>query len=399
LIATILSSFIKVLINPFLAANLSPKDYAIIGYFYSFTTLFLPIISFSLLTYYARNYFLLKENKRQEVLDTLIISQVFLGLVALIVILAAFYLYMEFTGVNFPFFPYAFLCFIPVYFNCFYNFLLVDKRMKRQALSFLKITIFNTVLIALFAILLVVILKKGAIGRFWGVLIPAVGMGIFSFLKLITNYQFSWKIFRASIVFGWPISLSAILYYFISDIDRAMLENLNDTNTLGIYNVAVQITAYLIMFYTAIKQTFEPDIFQAIAENNRIKLVKIVAGILVLNAVPTIVFIIFAHPVINILTYGRYLESVGFARILAITNIPMSLWFIISTVVIGYGYPKVELVSRIIGALLSILIFSLLITKYGFTGAAWGKSIVLTMMAFLSSLFVVYKILQKKNDS
>jgi O-antigen/teichoic acid export membrane protein len=396
LLATIISSSINALINPFLAANLSPKDYAIIGYFLSFNTLISVIISFSLLSYYSRSYFKIREDERQLVLNTLLISQLLFGFIMLFFVFVGFYFYMNIAKVHFLFLPFAILCFIPVFFKCFYNFLLVEKRMKRQAMSYFKISILNTIFVALFAILFVVILKKGAIGRFWGILIPMTGMGVFSFIKLISKYQFSWKVVREAVVFSWPISISAILYYFISDIDRAMLEKLHDTTTFGFYNVAIQITSYLYIFYAAISQTFEPDIYQAIAENKRKKLLKIVAGIIVLNAVPVLLFILFAYPIINILTYGRYVESIDFVRILAIKTIPMSFCFLISTVIIGFGYPKVELVNRVIGALISIIIYRFLIGKYGFYGAAWGQSIALAMMASISAIFIIYKLISTK---
>lgn len=391
LLATIVSSLVSVLMNPFLAANLSPKDYAIIGYFTSFSTLISFIISFSFLSYYSRNYYKIKEDERQLVLNTLIISQVFLGFVSLSFVFIGFYFYMQIAKVNFPFFPFAILCFIPVFFNSFYSFLLVEKRMKRQALSYFKITSINTISIALFAILFVVILKQGAIGRFWSLLLPAVGMGVFSVFKLVSEFQYSWKILKDAIAFGWPISLSAILYYFMSGIDIAMLEQLNNPTTLGIYNVAVQITSYLYVFYAAIVQTFEPDIYKAIADDNRKKLIQIVSGVVILNAIPTVLFIILAHPVVNILTYGRYVESTQFAQILAIKNIPLSLCFLSSNVIIGYGYPKVELINRAIGAFLSVIMFKYLINNFGFGGAAWGQSIALILMTLISASFLLYK--------
>lgn len=396
LIATISSTFIKVLINPFLAANLSPDDYAVIGYFFSFTTLFLPIISFSLLTYYARNFFLVKVEERAAILNTLILAQIILGLLTLAFVLTGFYFYMQISKVNFPFFPYAFLTFIPVFFNCFYNFLLVEKRMKRQAMSYFKIILINTISTALLAILFVVILNQGAIGRFWSLLLPAVGMGFYSIFKLVTKFQYNWKIFKDAIAFGWPISLAAILYYFMSGIDIAMLEQLNDPKTLGIFVVAVQITGYLYMFYAAIVQTFEPDIYKAISDDNRKKLIQILAGIIVLNAIPTGLFIIFANPVIRILTYGKYVASTEFAQVLAIKNIPLSLCFLSSNVIIGYGYPKVELINRAIGAFLSVIMFKILIDKFGFWGAAWGQSISLILMTLISASFLLYKFLATK---
>lgn len=392
LFASILTSLIGVLLNPFLAINLSPKDYAIIGYFTSFNTLILPILSFSLLSYYSRNYFKIKEEDRQSVLDTLIIMQILIGLLGLLFVLFGFYVYMDVAKVNFPFFPFAILCFIPTFFSCFYNFLLVEKRMKRQAKSYFNIVIINAIIGAAFLVLFVVIFKFGAIGRFWAALIPPVGMGIYSIFKLLSKFQVKKRILFEAISFSWPISISAILYYFLSGVDRAMLEKLNDNFTFGNYNVAIQISSYFYIFYAAIVQTFEPDIYKSIADNNRNKLYKISIGVLGLNAIPILLFILFAHPIVRILTFGRYMDSVSFAQILALKNIALGFCFLVSDIIIGFGYPKVELINRAIGAGLSVILFKVLIAKFGFYGAAWGQSISFLLMTGISGLFIGYKL-------
>jgi O-antigen/teichoic acid export membrane protein len=392
LFASILTSLLGVLLNPFLAINLSPKDYAIIGYFTSFNTLILPILSFSLLSYYSRNYFKIKEEDRQSVLDTLIIMQILIGLLGLLFVLFGFYVYMDVAKVNFPFYPFAILCFIPTFFSCFYNFLLVEKRMNRQAKSYFNIVIINAIIGAAFLVLFVVVFKFGAIGRFWAALIPPVGMGIYSIFKLLSKFQVKKRILFEAISFSWPISVSAILYYFLSGVDRAMLEKLNDNLTFGNYNVAIQISSYFYIFYAAIVQTFEPDIYKSIADNNRNKLYKISIGILGLNAIPILLFILFAHPIVRILTFGRYMDSVSFAQILALKNIALGFCFLVSDIIIGFGYPKVELINRAIGAGLSIILFKILIAKFGFYGAAWGQSISFLLMTGISGLFIGYKL-------
>jgi len=322
--------------------------------------------------------------------------QLIIGLIGLLIILIGFYIYMQIANVSFPFYPYALLCFAPTFFSCFYNFLLVDIKMKRQALNYFKIVLLKAIVTALLAILFVAVLKGGAIGRFWSVLIPALVLGIFSYFVLVTKFQISRKIFRDALKFGWPISLSAILYYFLSGIDRALLEQLNDKTTFGIYNVAAQITAYLYIFYSSLIQTFEPDIYRTIAENNRKKLIKIVMGIIILNSIPVILFIFFAYPIVRILTYGRYVDSVPFAQVLAVKSIAMSICYLISDVIVGYGYPKVELINRVVGAVLSIILFKVLISRYGFYGAAWGQSIAYVALTILSSLFIFYKIISSR---
>lgn len=399
LLSTFISATIGIIINPFLAANLSPSDYAIIGYFSSFNLLIVPIISFSLHSYYSRNYYRIAESDRLQVLDTIIISQLVLGFIGLIVVFIGFYVFMRVSHVGFSFFPYAILCFAPNFFSCFYSLFLIEKRMKRQAKHYFWISVVNSILGTLFALLFVVILKKGAIGRFWGILLSSFLVGMYGFFSLISSIRFNKKVLWNALSFSWPISLSAILYYFIAGVDRAFLEKLNDVTTFGIYNVAVQIAQYLYLIYTALNQTFEPDIYQSIAQNNRRKLMKIVTVFIILNTIPVVLFIVFANPIVRILTYGRYTESTVFAQIVAIKNIPMAICFLISNIIIGFGYTKVELINRVIGACLAIFMFKILIDEFGFYGAAWGQSISFILMTLISVCFLVYKLLIKKGAS
>lgn len=396
ILASIITSAIGIGINPFLAANLSHEDYAILGYFTSFNLLFLPIISFSFIAYYSRNYFRIQEDKRQEVLDTLLVSQLLVGIVGMIIVLTGFFIYMRASDVEFDYFPYALICFIPIFFQTFYSFLITEKKMKGLALSFFKIVVSNSITIAALSILFVVILKQGVIGRLWAIFIPSLGYGIYSFFKVKSRIRFNPAIAREAIAFGWPVSLSAILYYFLSGIDRAMLEGIGDITAFGNYNVAMQIATYLYVFYIAISQTFEPDLYKAIAHDDKRRLIKIVGGIITMMAIPIGIFVIFAKPVVRILTFGRYVDATYFAQILALKNLPMAIAFLVSNIIIGYGYPKVELANRIIGSILSVIMFKVLIDKYQFVGAAWGHTISLTMMALISSTFLIYKFFSSK---
>ena len=50
---------------------------------------------------------------------------------------------------------------------------------------------------------------------------------------------------------------------------------------------------------------------------------------------------------------------------------------------IGYGYVKTELLVRIVGAGLSVLMFYVLIRYYGFMGAAWGQVLSFALLAVI----------------
>jgi O-antigen/teichoic acid export membrane protein len=177
LLASFLIGAISIALNPFLAKNLSPEDYAIIGYFSSFNKIISSILGFGLLTYYQRNYFFLDEKRRLEVSDTILIALLIFGFGALILLSTAFYLFWKFNNVSFPFFPYALLTFAPLYLGNFITLLQINYRLKREAGNYAKISIVYAIINAILAITLVIIYKYGATGRLLAALLASLGFG------------------------------------------------------------------------------------------------------------------------------------------------------------------------------------------------------------------------------
>jgi O-antigen/teichoic acid export membrane protein len=395
LIATVITSAVKVLINPLLASNLSHEDYAIIGYFGSFSLLLLPLINFSIVTYYMRNYYLLKENKRAKVENTIVISLFGIGFISSFFVLLALNLYFKLTSVHFPFWPFAFYTVFQIVFNNFLTLLQVNYRLKREAKKFVLLSTFSAIIWLFATILLVVVFKLGAKGSMAANLTVAFLLGIYSIEKMLTRLEFDYAIFKDALKFCWPLVLSSILWYFLSGVDRLMLEKLDDNNTFALYNIGVTISGFLAMFYMAIAQTFEPDIYKAISDKKLKKLLTIIVGIVIINAIPVIVFILFSKPLTSLLTAGRYTDAAPFASIISLKNITTSFYYSVIAVIVGFGFTKEELGLRAIGAIVCVAMFNLLIDRYGFYGAAWGQVFSFLIMSIFGMFFLLYKIKTK----
>ena len=396
LFSALFSAALGLLINPFMAKNLSPEDYAIMGYFNSFCIIIMPIMNFSLITYYLRNYYKIEEDQRQKVVDTILIALAVYGFFVLLFSFGLFYVYSLWTKLSFDIYPYVLLAFTPIYFSNFVTLYLAKCRLERKAVTYSKITIYSSILSVLLAILLVITYKYGATGRMLATLIAGVFPAIYCFKKMFGKFQFDIDVVKDALRFGWPLSVSAILWYFLSGVDMAMLEHLKNAQTMGYYNVAIQISGYFAIFYVAIAQTFEPDVYKAIADGNKTKLIKIIGGVIVLNAIPNLIFIVFAPFIIGLLTYNCYVDSSDFAQILALKNITITFYYSLITIIIGYGFTKSELMLRIIGAIISFIMFKLLISNFGFYGAAWGQVFSFIILSALSLTFLYMK-LKKKN--
>lgn len=386
--ASLIGALIQLVMNPFLALKMEYYDYAVVGYFASFNALLSPLIFFSLASYYARNYFLVREEQRVVLRNTVTVMSLSLSLVLSAASLLVLRLYFGLSSVNFPFFPYALITISGMFFNSVYTIMVVDLRMSRKAKKFLFVHVSHAACSAIFAVLLVIILGLGGFGRMFATMLTSLAFFVYAITQLISKWEMNWDYARGALKFCWPLALAAMLGYFSSGVDRAMLEKLQDIKNLGLYNIGVQISGYIALFTSALSQTFQPDIYKSIAEKNITKTVLVVLTITGLGFIPIGFLIVFAAPILSVLTFGRFTSAAGFVRILSLKNVTTSMYHSLCGVIEGYGYTKTVLFTRILGSVALIFMFNYLIGRFGFFGAAWGQVLANLIMTIITVIYL-----------
>lgn len=382
--ASIVTSVIGLLINPLMSMGLSHSDYAIIGYYSAYGSLLTPIISFSLQSYYARNYHLLNNTDRKKLYNCIISIFLTFSVVAFALFFVGYYLYHITFVKSIPLTPYAILSFLPLFFSSFYNLYMLDLRMEDKAKKYSVITVLNSLFGALLSILLVYLLRYGAIGRLVSILVISVLSALYSNVAKKVKIQWDWDIIKPALKFCLPLMLSGVLSFFFIGIDRPMLAKLDDNYMLGLYNVGIQISSYLAIFGTVLLQTFDPDLYKYTSLKQHKKVLFLVISIIVACALPNLLFMTVSKPLIGILTAGRYVESSSLANILCFKNISTTFAYIMSGVLIGYGHSGCELINRSIGAVCAFVLYLVLISNFGFYGAAWGQGLSWLSMGLIS---------------
>lgn len=389
--ASIFAAGLKILINPIMAKNLTHEDYAIIGYFGSFSLLFLPFLTFMVFAYYQRNYYLVSDEKRKQIGNTIIIFLAGIGAISSSILLVGQYIYFKISHVNFPFLPFAFYSIYQMVLNNFLTFLQVNYRLRGEATRFAWVTILSSFLWLAISVFLVVVLKLGAHGSMGANLIVSLILAVYAVKITLSRFEFSKAILKSLLKFCWPLALSSLFWYFLSGVDVALLEKLDDTKNLALYNIALSLSGALFMVYNAVNQTFEPDIYKAIAEKKLNRMIKIIGIIISINVITVIFFILFATPLTRLFTADRYTDAASFAQVLSLKNVTMGLYFNVLTIIVGFGFTKADLSLRAIGALFSIVMFTLLIKYYKFNGAAWGQVLSFFLMTIIGVLYILQK--------
>lgn len=396
LLASLISSVLAVLVNPLMALNLSPEDYAVSTYYTSFGLLYTPVLGFFVTDFYLRKYYVLSKDELFHLKGNVIkIFLFFSGIVSLVCLLGL-YAFVKGTHVSFDFWPYAPLAVMTNYVGLIYTFQLAEYKIARQAKSFFWASVIWGVIGVVLSLLLVVVVKWGAVGKmlatFLGSFLPFIWCLIKN--KEYLCVRFDKEIFRQIFLYGYPLVLAAILSYFSHGYDKVLLERGGDIETLGYYSVACSLAAYITVFSNALKSTFQPDMYKAIAQKS-VKRSIAVGGLVVLAVgLIVIVFIIFCPWLIKILTADRYVQSTQMCRIVSLSVLTSTLYYQISQFTYGTGHSKLTLINKIAGTAINIALITFLVRNYGAIGAAW--STVLGFLVFAIGNLILLFIVRKK---
>ncbi len=376
-IASLIPMVLSMAINPLIALNMDPDDYAIVGFFNSFNGLVSPLIVFYSFNYYTKRYFELNEEGRIKLKSTIMQALVYLSLLMALLSLLGIFIYMKCfnQGSTIPIFPYALLSVFALPLTGIYTLMLTDYKMQKRANDFFKLSISKSIVGIPLILLFVVLLKYGALGR---LLATFLGNFLLFAWCLVKNWgcfrnKIDWSILKAMLLFTWPLTLAAMLGFFSNGYDKVFLERLGDVKELGYYVVGLSIAGYIRVFQTAIGNTFQPDIYENIIKRNWKSVFKFVGLILGMTTIVVLGFILVAPFVVDILTAGKYTYSVKYTRIVAFAQISSSLYYTLSQITIALGATKITLINKIVGSALCVVMFSVLITKWQFIGAAWGQ--------------------------
>lgn len=380
LLASLIPSVLAVLINPLMAMNLSPEDYAVSTYYASFGLLYTPVLGFFITDYYLRKYYILPKDALYQLKGNVIkIFLFFSGIVSVISLLGLF-VFVKGTHVSFDFWPFAPLVVMTNYVGILFSFQMSEYKIAGKAKSYLRASVIWGVIGVILSLILVVVIKWGAVGKmmasFLGSFLPFIWCLIKN--KEYLGVRFDKEIFRQILLYGYPLVLAAMLSFFTQGYDKVLLERGGDIEMLGYYSVACSMAAYINVFSNALKNTFQPDMYKAIAQKSVRKSAAVGGFVVLAVGLIVIVFVIICPWLIKILTAGRYVQSTGMCRIVALSVITSTLYYQVSQFTYGTGHSKLTLVNKIIGTVINIVLITYLVRNYGAVGAAWS-----TVLGFL----------------
>jgi len=385
---------VNLLANPWIAKNMSPEDYAISGYYTSYSSLISPIIIFYMIHYYIKEYFRRNEEERQRLMAIIAKATIWFSGCISILCFIALYIYINFFNSSFslPVSPYLALMVFALPLTGLLNLQLAQYRITKKAKAYFILSVFNGILNIFLTICFVVFFKWGAYGKLLGTLI--CNLIVFSIMliafKKYLSRETSFSDFKTIFNFCLPLALGAMLGYFMNGFSTTYLESIGNTTEYGIYVVGASIGMYLTVFGTAIRSTFQPDMFETTIKKQWGRFFKFCMMQLILISFISITFILFAPHIISILTAGRYNASTPYAQIVAISTITSSIYFMVDNFTIATNHSKLYLYTSILGSISVTVLTITVVNKYSFYGGAWMSVLSYLIFAIINLLLLFF---------
>lgn len=294
--------------------------------------------------------------------------------------------------INFPFHPYTLIILITAFFSPYSTFLLIYFRVRKEASKYFIYRLLTIIIGTSISLYLVIQFNMGATGKLIGLLFGQFIIGLLTFyiLKEFLVFEFDKTLIIQALKFCYPLVLAAIVYYPIINLDRILLERLNNPIEFGLYSIGSTIANYLYMVGFSLYQAFEPDVFKFVVQRNYKKLFKYISTLIFGLVILHFGFILLSKPIIHILTAGRYTESYKYANLFSISFFFLVLFSFTTAIIKAFKNTKILFVINLIVGGLSFLIVTYFIDYWSFVGGALSRIALFLTLFILSSLVVLY---------
>lgn len=331
----------------------------------------------------------------------------FLGLITVFTFIVGLFLSIVFSifGKNFfplffkevPFFPFLFIAIWIAFFRIFWQIKLAIFQVRQQAYFYTLLDSGFIIANVLLTIVIVVIFKKGLLGKVYMDFALILVFSIISLILLVKDIKlnFKFKQLKAPLRFSLPLIPHMLSGFLLAAIDRIFLERFADLSQVGLYSLAFNIGMILYMFINAVRLSYTPYFNKtAVKEGKKAnpKFAKFTTYGFLLYTVAGIMLILFSKEFITIIVNKNFHEAYSVFPVIILTNIFNGLYFFfVRPLLFMKKNTHFVSIATIITAVINIILNYFLITEHGMIGAAWA-----TFISIIIKVTLIYIFAQKK---
>ncbi|WP_368869588.1 lipopolysaccharide biosynthesis protein [Proteus terrae] len=397
LISNILNSAIPFLLLPILTRYLSTEEYGKIAMFQIFLAGIGTLIGCNTISAISRKYFDDRKNDNElkkynnSCLFILFISSIF------IFIIVSIFINQLSSFLSIP--PkWVFIAIIISTINYIISLRLIQWQVRGEAKKFGILQLSNSSTNITLSLVLIIIFNQGAQGRIDAQFIASILFFILSAFLLIKGNLISpipkptYSLVKDALSYSIPLLPHTIGVFFISFIDRFIINKEMGLGEAGIYMVAVQLSSTIAIIFNSLYQAYIPWLFDRLKkddENEKLKIVKYTYLFFIFLIFSSLIIFIISPIIVKFLVGEQYHSITNIIGWLCIGQIFGGMYLIMS----GYIYyskktSRLALIT-ISSGITNVLLLIVFVPIYGLIGAAISFSfvkIVQFIAVYLSSI-------------
>jgi O-antigen/teichoic acid export membrane protein len=259
---------------PIYSSYILPKDYAILAYTGSFTTILAVLSTLGLNAFYLRNYSRCTDTKEFNgtVYWFMLIWNIILFTVSIPVIQYLFYV----LKAPIPFYPYMFTALITQFFFSMEIIPMRTYRIKGEANNYLVMVTLKSIINAILVLFLVIKMQYGIMGKLSADIITG---GVFALIFIHYMYKNSYlrinrNLIKQGLKFSLPIVPSDLLQVSTPSVKNILVEKALNMGQLGIFSIGSTIAGAAQMIVASITLAVEPELYIQAASDDYPKFAK-----------------------------------------------------------------------------------------------------------------------------
>lgn len=391
-IFNILQRAINFFLLPLYTLYLTPEDYGITNVLLSACSLLTFLLTFSLQAASSRFHY--KYSKNKELVKQIWGSnQLFVLYNSLFWVIFFCILYnytLKFLiGDDIPFYPYAFIAILNCSFSPIYLYFQTYLQTTQQAKFYVINNFFYFVTQLSLTIYFVVVLNWKAFGVIFAQLIVNFAFGIYAIISLrkFIKYKFSTKILARSLRYSLPLIPHNLSGWLNGMLDRIFINKIVDIANVGLYSVGFSIGSIVNLLGLSINQAYIPYFYQNhTTQEGRIHIGLVTdVGILIVSLIAIFVAY-FSQEIVFYMTSSLYHDVWPVIVILIVANMFDCVYKFYVAVLFLDKTSHLSIISITCSLLTCVLNF-ILITIYGYIGAALAYTIVQFLVSMVVCIY------------
>ena len=395
-------SFLLVRLHTDKAVLENVADYGDVSLIFAYFVLFNVLLAYGMETAFFR--FLNSEQKKKSVLSTSAISLV---LTSILVLVLGYFFRDQVSRITHIDTDYIVLVLWILFFDALVIIPFAYLRAMGKPIKYTVLKLLNVVLNLGLNVVLLLFLKSWAeSSTFWTTfyrpnfevhyifIANLVASGV-TFLTLISfyfklNYNFDAKLWKQMLRYAFPVLIAGIAFSINETFDRILLERLLPDNlakdAIGTYSACYKLALFMMLFATAYRLGIEPFFFSnAKAKDAKANYAKILEFFVIFGALILLTVVVFVDILKLILIPNEaYWEAMTVVPILLLAYLFLGVYHNLSVWYKITDRTKFGAYISIFGALITLLINTIFIPKFGYMASAIATLFAYTAMALTS---------------